>query len=529
MRLAVVHQGRKVDEATGEVFDNLRWILCEDGKTKGNIPQYVRNAEPTVFVATDPSVFLAQLQDAFQYDPTWHYTLTRTNQEIMGMGMARVKLRTFGFRGEGVRKQRLHQCWDPRGVSPTPFHRFIEGDVTHESVMEWAMDVREWARSQDLELRNAFAGYASQLLRDPRFYPHPRRKVPRATNEKARPSLPGNLIQLYVKPGPTPHDVTAIDQRSAHHRIAQNVPIPSANTLYARGYYGDPEGAEDPWAQRGTRQYQRTIRQPGLIYAGVHSRRTLAGEYRLPVQDFQGYQRVFLYTNMVPFLEATGSHVECIYAAWTSNTADTGLARYGAWAQQQIENAPPHRRSWLKPLLHSTYGLLAARPRPLEIGHRQAKGGKHDQFLLGAREFPVRMIALKDWQPITANVIQRGVIESETQLRSLRMAQSLQRAGCRVLHIHTDGLHVDGQLPLLPDDWAVSALTRVTYLDRVSWVSEERTCLPGRDEQQRAEVVQHYADLHATLSERRSRGRLRSRAQRKAQRARMEAGDAGDA
>lgn len=514
-----------MDLAVLHTVDNVRYLLCENGSRKGDIPRYVRTAEPTVFVTPDPSTLLAQLCETFQYDPNWHYTLTRANQEIEGLGIARVKLRTFGFRGEGIRHQRLHQCWDPRSISPTPFHRLIEGDVTHESLLAWAVDVREWAREHDLELRNAFAGYAAQLLRDSRFYPEPRRRVPKATNEKARPSLPGNLIELYVPPGPLSYDVTSIDQRSAHHRIVQSLRLPSSNSLYARGYFGDPERAPEYWGERGDSNYERTVREPGLLFVGMHSRFTGKNEYRLPVQNFNGYRRCFVYTNMVPFIEATGSHVEGIFAAWTSDTLDTGLARYGKWAQAEIESALTNRKRWLKPLLHSTYGLLAARPRPLEIGHRQARGGRREKFLLGAREFDVRMIALKEWQPVIVNVIQRGMIESETQIRSLRMARQLSTAGCRVLHIHTDGLHVEGQLPLLPADWSVTGLTKVTYIDRVSWVSEERECLPGRDQQTRMEVVRHYAQLHAAIGERRFGWRSRRHPQRPEELSHVEAGD----
>jgi hypothetical protein len=498
-------------------------LMLEDGSRKGDIPRYVRAAEPTVFVTVDPSAFLDHLQHAFQYDPTWHYTLTRANREIGDMGVSKVKLRTFGFRGEGVRKQRLHQCWDARSVSPTPFHKLILEELNHETLLAWAADVRAWAMDNDLELRNAFAGYAAQLLRDSRFYPEPRRRVPRATNEKARESLPGNLVQLYVPPGPDSYNVTAIDQRQAHHRIVQTLPLPDANTLFARGYYGNLDESPDGYyCTPADPLYHRTVNEPGVVLAGMHSRFSRRREYRLPVQDFNGFQRVMLYTNTIPFIEAHGSRIEGIYAAWTSDTADTGLARYGAWAQAELEHALTNRKRWLKPLLHSTYGLLAARPRPLEVGHRQAKGGKRTTFLLGAREFSVRAVTLPNWQPNIVNVIQRGMIEAETQIRSLTMAEELARSGCRVLHIHTDGMHVEGQLPLLPDDWSVTGLTRVTYIDRVSWVARERDCLPGRDQQARAEVISHYAQLHSAIREARSPGRSHRRLQRQKERADVE-------
>lgn len=517
MPLVVVHNDMLMDEHGGVIPD------------LASIPDYVRKADPSIFVTTDPSRLLAVLDNAFSELPGWHYTLTRSVQEI-GFGMmSRVKLRSFGVREEGKRKKKLHQCWDPRAISPTPFHKFVD-EVTHATLMVWAQDVREWACGNNLDLRNALAGYAAQLLRDDRFYPEPRRKVPRATNEKARPSLPGNLIELYAQAGGgRSYNVTSIDQRSAHHRIVQSLSLPDANTLFARGFYAHPEDAPEYWAEHGSPQYQRTMAEPGLLFVGLHSRYTFRREHRLPLQDYQGYRRVFVYTNMIPFIEANGSHIEGIVAAWTSETVDTGLSKYGAWAQDQIENALTERKRWLKPLLHSTYGLLAARPRPLEVGYRQSCGGKPEQFLLGAREFDVNMVKLPDWQPAIANVIQRGMIEAETQVRSLRMAQQLTAAGCRVLHIHTDGMHVEGQLPLLPDDWAITALTRVTYIDRVSWIAKERECLPGRDVQARMEVVKHYAGLHATLSERGPHRRLRSRSQRAQERANLEAGNPGDA
>jgi hypothetical protein len=499
MALVVVHKGFVLDES-GEVYDD--------------IPAYVRAAPPTIFVTLDSSHFLDELHTRFQFDPDWHYTLSRTVNEIEGAGMARVKLRTFGFRGAGHRKQRLHQAWCPRSISPSPLHKLLEGDITHGTLLGWAQDIRTWARDNDLELRNAFAGYASQLLRDSRFYPEPRRRVPRATNERARPSLPGNLVALYVPAGPREYNVTAIDQRQAHHRIVQSTDIPDGNTLFARGNFN--LDGEEMWAPRGSELYERTLQQPGLLWVGMHSRRSHKGEFRLPVQEFHGYERRFIWSNTAQHIESHGSHIDGIFAAWTSLSVDDGLSRYGKWAQSQIENSSHARKLWLKPLLHSTYGLLAARPRPIEIGHRNAQGGKSSTFLLGARAFDVRAITLPDWQPVTTNVIQRGVIEAETQLRSLAMAEHLHAAGCTVTHIHTDGIHVVGQLPLLPDDWGVNALTRVMYIDAASWVSVERNCLPGRDAQQRQELIEHLGRLHANLSTQRQAGRFRRHLQRKA-------------
>lgn len=477
-------------------------LVTEHGQYYEDPIDYFLDAVPTVVITPDPSTFLALLHAAFQDHPAWKYTLYKSHSDYGNGSVARVKLSTFGFRGDGYRNGRLHQCWDPRAVSPDVSAKFLDG-VSHIDLLTWGLDVRAWAQENSLELRNAYAGYASQLLRDPRFYPEPRRRVPRATNEAVRQALPGNLITLHAPPRGEAYTVTCVDQRSAHHRIVQELPLPSSNHLFARGYFNVYETTEEFWCKPGDPLYEQVLtRHLGLVYAKVNSRVTTPGEdgLRLPLQDHQGTKRVFLWTNQLEFLSATGTQVEGIYAAWTSTSVDTGLPRYGQWAESQITHASATRKRWLKPLLHSTYGLLAARPRPLEVGHRAPWGG--GMFLLGPREFPVKSVKLDTVSPAFVNVVQRGMIEAETQLRSIRMARELTDAGCRVLHVHSDGLHVLGDLPLIPDSWSVSALTDVMYWDRVSWIANERSCLPGRDEHQRYEEQQHRVRLIATNSAR---------------------------
>lgn len=502
------------------VVFGMNLVLTEQGEVIEDMIGYVHDAPPSAFITTDPSSFLHALDYWWCEHPHWRFSLARIISEKGDLTISRTKLTTFGFRacktpeeravcpicsrGEGQRKSRLHQCWDPRSMSPTPVHKII-GSAAPADLLRWAQDVRQWAREQNLELRSALSGYGSQLLRDERFYPTPRRRIPRATNERARPSLPGNLVRMVdIEPGPTRYNVTSIDQRSAHHRIVQELHLPDANTLFARGYFNDPENAPRLWAPRGTALFERTINQPGLLYALLTSaRRTRRGEFRLQLQDFTGQRREWIWTNSIDFLESTGTRIDGIYAAWTSSSQDSGLSQYGRFAQSQIESASPERKRWLKPLLHSTYGLLAARPRPLQTGASgHSNAGRSSTFLLGARSFLVTERTISNWAPAFANVIQRGMIECETQIRSLRMAQELSDSGSRILHIHTDGLHVEGQLPLLPDSWGVNGLTSVMYLDNVSWVAEERDCLPGRDQRERAEVIKHYAGLHRALNSR---------------------------
>lgn len=494
-------------------YDN--WIFDQDDYWTRDIPGYVYSIPPTIFVIADAGWFLGTLIDAYGDHPDFTFKLTQPEQDRETARISRTLISSFGFYRpisptdqNSVRRKplraRQHQCWDVHGMTQTTAYSMVgEAKITRENMFRFACDVRAWAQEQNLELRNSLSGYANQLLRDQRFYPEPRRRVPRQTNERARPHLPGNRVELMVDPDIThAYDVTTIDQRSAHHRIVQTLTLPSADTLYARGYFHSPDNAEQYFAHRSDPNYSRTIRLPGMLCVGLHSRPTEHREFRLKKQDFAGFRKVYLWTNEIEFIESTGSHIEGIYAAWSANTTDTGLAQYGAWAQVEIESATDKRKQWLKPLLHSTYGLLAAKPRALKFGYRHANSGTPDSFMLGNREIPVMSHTLQAWAPASANVIQRGLIEAETQLRSLRMAQHLTSQGCTVLHIQTDGIHLLGNLPTnLPGDWKIGELTYVQYIDNVSWVAFESSCLPGRDAHHRLKIYEQLARHHSHNSQ----------------------------
>lgn len=505
MPIAVVHDYRLTDETGIDIQGDLTGIV-----------DYVRNAPPTVYVVTAAAWFLALLDDDFKISvPTtvtesksgktevwgWQYGLSRTHVKRDEGETSSTHVTRFGIRSPNTRNQRMNQCWDMTTFSPSPLNKFLNGPVTHESLMTFAQDVRTWAEEQNLELKRSLSGYAAQFHRDARFYPERRRKVPTATNERARAYLPGNHVRLFIDPHtPQAYNVTSYDQRSAHHRIVQEVTLPDSNTLHARGYFHKPLDATKYWTVRGDPIYSRATRATGLLCVDLSSRATTEGEFRLPKQDYNGTRRVFIWTNEIEFIESTGSKIEGVIAGWTSTSADTGLARYGEFAQQQLAEATPERKQWLKPLLHATYGLLAANPRPITIGHRLAIGGKPGSMILGAREFPAHTHDLKG-KLATTNVIQRGIIESETQLRSLRLAQNLTDRGCAVTGIFTDGVHVVGN-PVPVDDarWKQSQLTHVVYIDNVSYYSDQKPCLPGRLPAQRRRIIDDVRAMLARLA-----------------------------
>jgi hypothetical protein len=350
--------------------------------------------------------------------------------------------------------------------------------------------------SEDGELiasPTTLAGLANGLLRDARFWPEARGRVPRATNENVRKYLPGVYAELH---GDTFKQYTAIslDQRTAYHVVATEVPAPDPTSLFARGYFNEPE-TSPLWAIPGDELFERTIRQPGLVFAQVQVHHARRHQFRPPAVANPGRYRVAIWTNEIDYITSQGVTIEGLTAAWTANLADEGLPRYGEFAQAELARASEYRKRWLKPTLHALYGLFGVRPRRLKIGHLRGEGKDRTVARLGfAHEFPVANADLGTVTAPTANVATLGVLQSEIRRRSLELARDLSERGMTVLHIHADGVHVEGDSPpLVPANWKIEGLTRLHYVDRSSWVAAERDCLPGRDERMRAEVRRRQA------------------------------------
>lgn len=252
------------------------------------------------------------------------------------------------------------------------------------------------------------------------------------------------------------------------------------------------------WAARDTPVYKRTMLQPGVVYV-VYDARPLRKHETRPPAIKVGQGRAAVWTNEVEYLEQHGVHITGIVAAWTSCDADQGLPRYGAFAQEEISNASEARKRWLKPTLHSLYGLSAMRTRKVTIGHHRGRGHMRTMVLGAGHEFTVAANELPIMPGATVNVALLGVLQAEIRRRSLAMAYRLSVDGCTVLHIHADGIHVAGDLPLLTDEWSIKPRTNLQYLDRVSWTSDQGDTLPGRDERERVELRRHLARLHQAL------------------------------
>jgi len=421
------------------------------------------------------------LSEHFADSEDFQYKLTpiyRDSHAINGKARKRATLRDttaslVGFPGN------YHHPLDPVSFIRFGINEIDESDTPQLlKLLEWGKAVRNFCLRQNLPVKPSAGGLAAQLLRDPRFYPRARRKVPKLVNAKGRDKLPGNYYHLRGDTD-TYYDAVYLDMESAHHHIASTIELPCANSLRAYGFYSSDR--PKPWARPGTERHARALRQYGLFHARVSVPHLPPRTFPLPGLDRQGRYDVWFFSNEIPLMESLGCHIETIYCALTSPEKDTGLSRYAEFALSELrENRD--QKPWLKPALHSVYGVLAARPRAMEFGYRHANTDQTDLYPMGGKVVPVKVVKTsKAIEPGVVNTIHRGMIEAEQRVMALTLAGDLEKQGARIICIYADSIFAEmDQIPILPRPWAVKKkVSRLRFMSATSFVSPELTRLPG--------------------------------------------------
>lgn len=348
-------------------------------------------------------------------------------------------------------------------------------------LMEWAQEVRDWCHRHELVVKPSSGGLVAQLLRDPSFYPTPRRKSPRLINDTARSRLPGNYYHLRVPTGEI-HKAIYLDISSAHHTVAQRLRFPDVNTLRAYGRWSDKTPSRERKAYAGP-DYPGLTR-PGLFRLRLMVPHIEANKFPPPWAQTPGPVEVWLFSNELETLTELRIPIDSVVAAYVSEETEPGLNRYAKWCLEQLR-AYPEYKPWLKPTLHSTYGILAARPTPFETGYYRAKGGDRVSYPMGPVDIQVLVKSSK--RPIESgllNVIHRGMIEAEVRKEALWMARFLTEVDKRdVLSVYADSLFIRDSgrpLRLLPPWWRISEhVTDLRFMSATHFSSREIVRLPG--------------------------------------------------
>lgn len=448
-------------------------------KTKGHTGRHPRS----ILVCVNPTKVLLALHKEFHTHPEWNFKLSIHDTDSFVNGVVQtvkedVTVSFLGFRDE-QKNTWYHYIITPSRFTRSTIDDLVPGDEPEiAKLYNWAVSLYTFAQRNRIKLSGSAGGLAAQLLRDERFYPVERRKVPMATNERAREALPGNHYEMRGVPKRVYPAAIYFDQENAHHWAARTVELPNSDWLYARGYFHEKK----PWCTPNTPEFERTVNEYGMLYARIWVPRHLGG-YLPEWAGRYGAHDAYIFTNEISLLKKLGVEIRYLYAAWTSPSIDTGLKRYSKFAEKEIKKHPDDKK-WMKSVFLAAYGVLASKPRKYEFGYYKANG-EYNPIALGPHEIQVvRTHTHKKNQLPIANVIHRGMIEAETRKVSIELARQMEDEGRNVLSIYADGVIIedDGrQLPLLPSPWrAKHRLRHIAFIDPTSFESELLSKMPGR-------------------------------------------------
>lgn len=466
-------------------------FLAESGET-GTMPELVDQLPrmPSTLFATleSSSDFVAMLSQTFILKDnaswTWRAHCDERNMTAPNGFMRASRVTTvvnyFGWQGADHNKGCYHRAIDPVTFSGQQLRELMRGDAVDDVrlLLHWTTLLRDFCAENNLDIRPTQGSVAAQFLTDPRFYPRARRKVPAKINERARESLPGNHYYLNVRPDRS-NNFTAhyLDQHRAHHYHARTTPLPDSDHCYAFGRFTDLAKSDLKTDPHFYGLYCLDLIAPKIrlgfdwIGVGLHER----------IGD--SLESVFIYSNELQHLRDVGYRVRSVRAAWGSSRRDTGIPQYAQWAESQLDrysDAP-----WLKPLLLSTYGVLATKPKERESIFRLAKRGEPVRVKTGRRELNgYRVTSPKKLEPGVAHVLQRGMIEAATRSESIGLAQWLDFTGHTILSIYADAVIVeaddDRPLPDLPEPWRCKReLNHLQFINQQAFMSDGMTKLPG--------------------------------------------------
>lgn len=485
------------------------WLFIERTRTilpSAELPLTLLREPPSLLICERASGVLAALNHTdLATLPGWQYRVApvvrriytphrrKRPTEVHDVTVAFLGWRFIEPKGNG-RKERVtgthyHYPLDPNVFSNQPIRRLVTIDEQESRVialLQWGIDVRNWCRKNGIRVSSSAGGLAVALLKDPRFYPERRRKVPRATNDKARPHLPGNHYELFV-PERRTFDGLYVDMTSAHHFCAAQIHFPSANSLLARGGFrvSDADLSRPPRFRVHSPAFRRLIVSHGLLALRVTVPRITADKFPPPYLKEPGRRIIHVYSNELSMVRELGCVIEGVEAAWTSFERDDGLSRFALWALTEIDDMSDTTKRWAKSALLATYGMLAARPDAKTFGYRDAKSGADELWMTPGGLLPVKVKTQeRESEPPVANVIHRGMIEADVRLRALTLARTLHKQKIRTLCIYADSVIIappdNGQLPFLPFPWRIKTeLNRLQFFNPTSFVSEQVTRLPG--------------------------------------------------
>jgi hypothetical protein len=487
MDVIVVGEDQVILEATGEVHP------------RSDLPAIVAGQPPSLVIAQGAERVLLELHQVFQDDPSWNYTVKPIHPKGNGHHGSRITgtvVRSFGWKvkhGHGKRDTtRYHVAIDPFPFCAGRISELITipGLTETSALYLWGTLLRDWLQAQDLPVSPSAGAIAAHLIRSPLWW-EPARKVPRATNARLRPFLPGNHYRLYTELRRS-HQAVKLDMSSAHHRVAASLPLPSADSFVIRGHIprdtGGTGGTVSPWCSATSRRFRvLTDSHHGFLYVRATVPHKPAGGIHHPIFDTPGRQDIGVWTTALPHLVAQGLVIEGVHWAATTPQLDTALNAYAQWCLAELDAIGDHPlRPTVKRILLAGYGIKAATANRMERGVLHSDTGETGAYPAGPGVLPVKRLRLDtETEPLLVHVAHRAMIEEGLRVLMIEEAQALETAGFRVLCIYADALMVETRgetLPMMVGPWKPpEPLTNLRFMadNGTAYVAEEEERLPG--------------------------------------------------
>lgn len=465
---------------------------------RNTLPAIVAVEEKSLVIVQAADRMLRELDEVFRDHPDWNYQLKPTyprGQGGKGSRITATAVRWFGWRDADHKphnsKNRYHFVIDPTPFCAARINDLVDlpGATELERLYLWGSLLRNWLLTQRLPPSATAGSLGATLLRSPLWFADSR-KVPKATNARLRPFLPGNHYRLYTDELKA-HNAIKLDMRSAHHQIAAEVNLPHADTFVIRGkrpFDNDgTEGTLSIWSPATTRRFRSLMdSHHGFLYARVNVPHIPRGAVVHPIMEHPGPQDVGLWTTAIPHLHNRGVIIEGIYWSASTPELDTTMNQYARFALRTIHDVDPMLRPTVKRILLSAYGIRAAKPSRMERGVRLSDKGETGAYPIAGSTLPVKRLRLDhDVESLLAHVAHRAMIEEGLRVQVIEQAQALQALGHRILAIYVDAIMVDADgrtLPLLPTPWKdVEPLTNLRFLTETgtAYMSDEEDRLPG--------------------------------------------------
>lgn len=399
-------------------------------------------------------------------------------------------------------KRKAHAAYDPKHYVIDPYlfaHDLPQSFKRYDlrEMIAWAEDLLDWIDANHLTPAPAYHKLSAQLVRR-----HLNEGHSAKLNERLRDALPGNHYRYFANPNLCYPLVYEIDQSNAHHHSAASTAFPLKSAL--RAYTHDSFPEDEPLITPEDERWNELLGMAGVHLMKVSTPHYLTDRrFYIPPTDEYGDHLAWVFSNELAYMRSCGVKFHYIVGSYVSDELDIMPALYGKYAIQQIQEASPMRRAWLKGLLLSTYGMLGARPFE-SVNVSLIGAGESHRFHVG-RERYMQLNLRKQPQGFArfANVIHRGLIEAETRVRTLRMARTLHQQGYHVLAIYADGVYISGENKQLPIDamasnWRAKEIHHAYFPKTGQVICDEFEKLPGMIGKVRKTYASHYRNKEAS-------------------------------